>query len=69
MNDQGRAGTDETLIDPLLRAALGQLARMPRLLVEDPTRATPLPESVAAIQATGSAPTSWSRAGTPTPAA
>mgnify|MGYP000570823310 CR=1 FL=1 len=56
-----RAAVDQ--IDPELRAAIGRIARMPILLVacdydgtlapivEDPTRAVPLPESVAAVRA------------------
>jgi trehalose-phosphatase len=58
--------TDE--LDPALRAAVGRIARVPQLLVacdydgtlapivEDPTRATPLPESVAAIRALAALP-------------
>lgn len=58
--------TDE--LDPALRAAVGRIARVPQLLVacdydgtlapivDDPTRATPLPESVAAIRALAALP-------------
>jgi trehalose-phosphatase len=56
------------LIDPALRAAVGRIARMPLLLVacdydgtlapivEDPTKAVPLPESVAAVRALAALP-------------
>ncbi|GAB3151860.1 trehalose-phosphatase [Micromonospora sonneratiae] len=56
------------LIDPALRAAIGRIARVPLLLVacdydgtlapivEDPSKAVPLPESVAAIRALASLP-------------
>ncbi|WP_184540001.1 trehalose-phosphatase [Micromonospora polyrhachis] len=55
-------------IDPALRAAVGRIARVPLLLiacdydgtlapiVEDPTKAVPLPESVAAIRALAALP-------------
>ena len=55
-------------IDPDLRAALGHLARVPQLLVacdydgtlapivDDPTRAVPLPESVAALRTLAALP-------------
>jgi trehalose-phosphatase len=55
-------------IDPQLRAAIGRIARVPHLLVacdydgtlapivEDPTKAVPLPESVAAVRALASLP-------------
>ena len=61
-----RAAADQ--IDPELRAAIGRIARMPILLVacdydgtlapivEDPTRAVPLPESVAAVRALAALP-------------
>ncbi|GAA3767074.1 trehalose-phosphatase [Plantactinospora mayteni] len=55
-------------IDPELRAAIGRIARVPQLLVacdydgtlapivEDPTKAVPLPESVAAVRALAALP-------------
>ncbi|MDG4829100.1 trehalose-phosphatase [Solwaraspora sp. WMMD1047] len=55
-------------IDPALRAAVGRIARVPQLLVacdydgtlapivEDPTKAVPLPESVAAVRALAALP-------------
>jgi len=55
-------------IDPELRAAIGRIARMPILLVacdydgtlapivEDPTKAVPLPEAVAAVRALAALP-------------
>ncbi|GIG91940.1 trehalose-phosphatase [Plantactinospora endophytica] len=55
-------------IDPELRAAVGRIARVPQLLVacdydgtlapivEDPTKAVPLPESVAAVRALAALP-------------
>ena len=55
-------------IDPELRAAIGRIARVPQLLVacdydgtlapivEDPTKAVPLPEAVAAVRALAALP-------------
>ncbi|HEY0698687.1 MAG TPA: trehalose-phosphatase [Micromonospora sp.] len=64
--ETGRHPAD--LIDPALRAAVGRIARVPHLLVacdydgtlapivEDPSRAVPLPESVAAVRALAALP-------------
>ncbi len=64
---EGRAGPDGKL-DAELRAAVGRIARVPQLLVacdydgtlaplvDDPTRAEPLPEAVAAIRALATLP-------------
>jgi trehalose-phosphatase len=64
--DRSRRAAD--LIDPALRAAIGRIARSPLLLiacdydgtlapiVEDPTKAVPLPESVAAVRALAALP-------------
>ncbi len=61
-------GVDGTTMDRELRAAIGRLARVPQLLVacdydgtlaplvDDPTTARPLPESVAAIRALAALP-------------
>lgn len=55
-------------MDPELRAAIGRIARVPQLLVacdydgtlapivEDPSKAVPLPESVAAVRALAALP-------------
>src|SRR3954454_17561458 len=60
--------TGETQIDAELRTAIARIARVPQLLVacdydgtlapivDDPTRARPLPESVAAVRALASLP-------------
>jgi trehalose-phosphatase len=60
--------SDRGELDPALRAAVGRIARVPLLLVacdydgtlapivEDPTRAVPLPESVAAVRALAALP-------------
>lgn len=64
---EGRPGPDGNL-DAELRAAVGRVARVPQLLVacdydgtlapivDDPTRAEPLPEAVAAIRALATLP-------------
>ena len=65
-NDESPAAADD--LDPELRAAIGRIARVPQLLVacdydgtlapivEDPSRAVPLRESVAAVRALAALP-------------
>lgn len=64
----GAAAAGTEVMDPELRAAIGRIARVPQLLVacdydgtlspivEDPSKAVPLPESVAAVRALAALP-------------
>ncbi|HEX8346908.1 MAG TPA: trehalose-phosphatase, partial [Actinoplanes sp.] len=67
-SEQQPPAVDAAAVDPELRAAVTRLARVPQLLVacdydgtlaplvDDPTRAAPLPEAVAAIRALAALP-------------
>ncbi|MEU7714034.1 trehalose-phosphatase [Micromonospora chalcea] len=68
MTSPALAAAHGGVLDPELRAAIGRIARVPQLLVacdydgtlapivEDPSKAVPLPESVAAVRALASLP-------------
>ncbi|MET8065162.1 trehalose-phosphatase, partial [Micromonospora sp. NPDC005313] len=68
MTSPALAAAHGGVLDPELRAAIGRIARVPQLLVacdydgtlapivEDPSRAVPLPESVAAVRALAALP-------------